>query len=55
MINRRSLMALLASLATTRGRSAVADTMQTTTDIIQKQIDAGVLASAVLRVQRGGR
>lgn len=53
MMNRRSLMTLLASLATTRGHSATADAMQTASTIIQKQIDAGVLASAVLRVQRG--
>ena len=53
MMNRRSLMTLLASLVTTRSHCAAADAMQTATDIIQKQIDAGVLASAVLRVQRG--
>ena len=52
-MNRRSLMTLLASLATTRGHSATADPMQTAVSIIQKQIDAGVLASAVLRVQWG--
>lgn len=53
MMKRRSLMTLLASLATTRGRGANAEPMQTASDIIQKQITAGVLASGVLRVQRG--
>lgn len=52
-MNRRSLMTLLASLAATKSHSASPDRMQTATQIIQKQIDAGVLESAVLHVRRG--
>ena len=53
MMNRRSLMTLLASLAATRSHSASTDHMQTAAQIIQKQVDAGVLESAVLHVRRG--
>lgn len=53
MMNRRSLMTLLASLAATRSHSANTDRMQTAAQIVQKQVDAGVLESAVLHVRRG--
>ncbi|MFN0077086.1 MAG: serine hydrolase domain-containing protein [Prosthecobacter sp.] len=52
-MNRRSLMTLLASLAAMRTHSANTDRMQTAAQIIQKQVDAGVLESAVLHVRRG--
>lgn len=52
-MNRRSLMTLLASLAATRSYSTSADRMPIAAQIIQKQIDAGVLESAVLNVRRG--
>jgi len=52
-MNRRSLMTLLASLAATRSHSASPDRMKAAALIIQKQVDAGVLESAVLHVRRG--
>ncbi len=52
-MNRRSLMALLAGIATTRSHSASLTRMQFALQIIQTQIDNGTLHSAVLRVQRG--
>jgi len=53
MMNRRSLMTLLASLAATKSYSANPDRMKAAAQIIQKQVDAGVLESAVLHVRRG--
>ncbi len=52
MNRRQSLFTLLGSLAATRSHGATA-AMQTAAQIIQKQVDAGMLESAVLRVQRG--
>jgi CubicO group peptidase (beta-lactamase class C family) len=52
-MNRRSLMTLLASLAATRSHSTSPDRMKAAALIIQKQVDAGVLESAVLHVRRG--
>lgn len=46
-------MTLLASIAATKSHSANPDRMQSAALIIQKQIDAGVLESAVLHVRRG--
>jgi CubicO group peptidase (beta-lactamase class C family) len=47
------MMTLLASLAAAKSHSATSDPMQTAAQIIQKQIDAGMLESAVLQVRRG--
>ncbi|MDP1590569.1 MAG: serine hydrolase domain-containing protein [Prosthecobacter sp.] len=44
---------MLASLAATRSHSASPAPMQTAFHIIQQQVDAGVLESAVLHVRRG--
>lgn len=52
-MNRRSLMTLLASIAATKSHSANPGRMQSAAQIIQKQIDAGVLESAVLHVRNG--
>lgn len=52
-MHRRSIITLLTGFATTRGRGASPDHMQTAVRIIQEQIDNGTLHAAVLRVQRG--
>ncbi|OYW75245.1 MAG: hypothetical protein B7Z37_14315 [Verrucomicrobia bacterium 12-59-8] len=52
-MNRRSLMTMLASLAATKSHSTSSDSMQTAAQIIQQQVDAGILASAVLHVRQG--
>jgi len=46
-------MTLIASIAATKSHSASPDRMQTAAQIIQKQIDAGALKSAVLHVRNG--
>jgi CubicO group peptidase (beta-lactamase class C family) len=53
MMNRRSILTTLAGLATTRGLSNIPDRMQAAAQIIQKQVDAGILESAVLHVRQG--
>lgn len=53
-MNRRSLLTLLASLTTAKSHSASSDLMQRAFQIIQQQIDAGTLESAVLHVHKGG-
>ncbi|WP_395735417.1 serine hydrolase domain-containing protein [Prosthecobacter sp.] len=52
-MNRRSALTLMATLAATKTRSTPPDRMQAAAQIIQKQIDAGMLESAVLHVRRG--
>lgn len=52
-MNRRSILTLLASLAATKSHSTNSDSMPTAAQIIQKQIDAGMLESAVLHVRHG--
>ncbi len=52
-MNRRSILTLLASLAATKGHSTSPDYMQAAAQIIQQQIDDGILASAVLHVRQG--
>jgi CubicO group peptidase (beta-lactamase class C family) len=52
-MNRRSLMTMLASLAATESHSTTPDCMQAATKIIQQQVEAGILASAVLHVRQG--
>jgi len=52
-MNRRSIITLLTGLATTSGRSATPDRMQTAAKIIQTQIDNGTLGAAVLHVRHG--
>ncbi len=47
------MMTLLASLAATKSHSTNPDRMQTAAQIIQQQVDAGILASAVLHVRQG--
>lgn len=47
------MMTLLASLAATKSHSATSDRMQTATNILQQQVDAGMLESAVLHVRKG--
>lgn len=47
------MITLLASLAATKSRCNTSDAMQTAAQIIQKQIDAVMLESAVLHVRRG--
>ena len=53
MTTRRSILTLLASLAATKSHSISSDRMQTAAQIIQQQIDAGILESAVLHVRQG--
>lgn len=52
-MNRRSLMTMLASLAATKSHSTITAPMQTAAQIIQQQVDAGILTSAVLHVRQG--
>ena len=52
-MNRRSILTLLTSLAATKSHSTTPDRMQSAVQIIQQQIDAGILASAVLHVRQG--
>lgn len=52
-MNRRSILTSLAGLATTRGLSNTPDRMEAAAQIIQKQVDAGILESAVLHVRQG--
>jgi len=46
------MMTLLASLAATKSHSTTTDRMQTAARIIQQQVDAGMLESAVLHVRQ---
>lgn len=55
-MNRRQSLAILTAGLSSIWRAAGAskdEAMKTTAELIQKQVDAGVLKSAVLRVQRG--
>lgn len=52
-MNRRSLMTLLAGMATTKNGGASLDQMQNALQIIQAQIDNSTLHAAVLHVRRG--
>jgi len=52
-MNRRSILTLLASLAATKSHSTNPDRMQTAAQLIQQQVDAGILESAVLHVRQG--
>ncbi len=52
-MNRRFMMTLIASLAATKSHCNTPERMQTAAQIIQKQIDAGMLESAVLHVRHG--
>lgn len=47
------MMTLLACFAATKGHSTTSDRMQTAARIIQQQVDAGMLESAVLHVRQG--
>jgi beta-lactamase class C len=53
MMNRRSILTSLAGLAATKSHSTPPDRMQSAAQIIQQQVDAGMLASAVLHVRQG--
>lgn len=53
MMNRRTLLTSLASIAATRIHSATPARMQAAAQIIQQQVDAGILESAVLHVRQG--
>lgn len=52
-MNRRSILTMLTSLAAVKSYSLPTDRMQAATQIIQKQVDAGILESAVLHVRQG--
>ena len=52
-MNRRSILNTIAGLATTRGLCISPDRLQAAAQIIQKQVDAGILESAVLHVRQG--
>lgn len=52
-MNRRSILTLLSGLAVTKSHSITPDHMQAASQIIQKQVDAGILESAVLHVRQG--
>ncbi|MHB1080945.1 MAG: serine hydrolase domain-containing protein [Prosthecobacter sp.] len=52
-MNRRSILTLLSGLAVTKSHSITPDHMQAAAQIIQKQVDAGILESAVLHVRQG--
>jgi CubicO group peptidase (beta-lactamase class C family) len=52
-MNRRSILTLLSGLAATKSHSITPDRMQAAAQIIQKQVDAGILESAVLHVRQG--
>lgn len=52
-MNRRSILTLLTGLAATKSHSTTPDRMQAAAQIIQKQVDAGILESAVLHVRQG--
>jgi CubicO group peptidase (beta-lactamase class C family) len=52
-MNRRSILTLLSSLAVTKSHSSTPDRMHAATQIIQQQIDSGILAAAVLHVRQG--
>ncbi|MFZ2279374.1 MAG: serine hydrolase domain-containing protein [Prosthecobacter sp.] len=52
-MNRRSILTLLTGLAATKSHSITPDRMQSAAQIIQQQVDAGILESAVLHVRQG--
>ena len=52
-MKRRATRALFASLAATKGHSETPERMHAAAKIIQQQVDAGILESAVLHVRRG--
>jgi len=52
-MNRRSILTLLTGLAATKSHSTTPDRMQAAAQIIQQQVDAGILESAVLHVRQG--
>ncbi|MCX6850171.1 MAG: serine hydrolase [Verrucomicrobia bacterium] len=52
-MKRRSILTLLTGLAATKSHSTTPDRMQAAAQIIQKQVDAGILDSAVLHVRQG--
>jgi len=51
MMNRRTLMSSFASLVAMKSHSAIPNRMQAAAQIIQNQVDAGILESAVLHVR----
>lgn len=51
-MNRRSFTTMLTGLAATKSHGTTSDRMQTATQIIQQQVDAGILESAVLHVRQ---
>lgn len=52
-MNRRSILTLLTGLAATKSHSTTPDRMQSAAQILQQQVDAGILESAVLHVRQG--
>ncbi len=52
-MTRRSILTLLTSLAATKSHSTTSDHMQAAAQIIQQQVDSGILVSAVLHVRQG--
>lgn len=52
-MNRRSILTLMSGLAVTKSHGITPDHMQAAAQIIQKQVDAGILESAVLHVRQG--